>query len=89
MPTYEYECQTCGHKFEQKQAISEVPVTECPKCHGVVRRIVSGGTGFILKENGQTRHGAGKSGCSFEQGGKTCCGRDQRDDRCGTPHCGE
>lgn len=77
MPTYEYECQVCGHSFEQRQAISEAPVTQCPSCHGRVRRVVSGGAGFILKGGGH---------CGFEQKGTTCCGRQER---CSQPSCEE
>lgn len=37
MPTYEYERETCGLKFERRQAITELPLTECPNCRGKVR----------------------------------------------------
>lgn len=52
MPTYEYECQKCRHRFEQFQRITEPAVQRCPKCHGRVRRLVSGGSGIIFKGNG-------------------------------------
>jgi putative FmdB family regulatory protein len=35
MPTYEYECKSCGHSFETKLTIREHdkhPVPRCPKC---------------------------------------------------------
>jgi len=48
MPTYEYECTTCGLRFERQQAITEAPLALCPDCQGQVRRRVSGGAGFIL-----------------------------------------
>ena len=43
MPIYEYECQeeNCGHRFEKIQAMGEEPVTTCPKCEGVVRKLIS------------------------------------------------
>jgi putative FmdB family regulatory protein len=84
MPTYEYECQICGHSFAQKQAISDVPVTECPSCRGQVHRVVTGGAGFILK--GRGHNGRGGERCSFEQNGTTCCGRQER---CSQPSCEE
>ena len=59
MPTYEYECAECGLKFERRQAITEAPLTECPACGGGVRRLISGGTGFILKGAGHGRAGQG------------------------------
>jgi len=86
MLTYEYECQACGRTFEQRQAISDAPLTECPACHGEVRRILSGGAGFILlKDGGRGRVGRGGSSCGFEQDGTTCCGRQER---CSQPPCG-
>lgn len=32
MPFYEYECPKCGHHEEVLQAISDKPLTKCPKC---------------------------------------------------------
>ncbi|MDR2467337.1 MAG: FmdB family transcriptional regulator [Spirochaetaceae bacterium] len=52
MPTYEYECQTCNHQFEMFQSMNDKPLTDCPQCGGVVRRIVSGGAGVIYKGSG-------------------------------------
>lgn len=52
MPTYEYECRKCGHTFERFQRISEEPVKRCPKCRGVVRRVLGGGAGLIFKGSG-------------------------------------
>ena len=52
MPTYEYVCQTCNHRFELRQSFSDEPVNSCPQCGGLVRRvmfpvgIVFKGTGF-------------------------------------------
>ena len=52
MPTYEYECPDCGHRFEQMQKITEDPVSLCPECGGdSVRRLVSAAA-FHLKGSG-------------------------------------
>ena len=32
MPTYEYLCKTCGHRFETWQKMSDEPLTVCPNC---------------------------------------------------------
>ena len=52
MPTYEYECKTCGYNFETFQAITDEPVKICPMCGKDVRRLIFGGTGVIFKGSG-------------------------------------
>jgi putative FmdB family regulatory protein len=52
MPTYEYECISCKYKFEEWQNINEPPLTTCPKCNGKLKRLISGGAGFIFKGSG-------------------------------------
>lgn len=53
MPTYEYACDACGHRFEEFQSIKAKPLTVCPKCKKKkVKRLVSGGAGFIFKGSG-------------------------------------
>lgn len=79
MPTYEYECGACGHRFDQFQSISDAPLTECPECQGEVRRLMSGGAGVIVKGGGTSENTSTK--CGREQ---TCCGREER---CATPPC--
>ncbi len=52
MPTYDYICKKCGHTFELFQSMSDSPRKTCPICKGVVRRLVSGGSGLIFKGSG-------------------------------------
>jgi putative FmdB family regulatory protein len=52
MPTYEYECKSCHHKFEAFQSIKEEPLKKCPKCGKGVRRLFGGGMGIIFKGSG-------------------------------------
>ncbi len=53
MPTYEYQCSACGHKFEQFQSITAKPIRRCPICRkNKVVRLISGGSGFIFKGSG-------------------------------------
>jgi putative FmdB family regulatory protein len=52
LPTYEYECEKCHHQFEQIQKITDEPVKTCPVCGGKVKRLISGGGGFLFKGNG-------------------------------------
>lgn len=52
MPTYDYRCLACEHKFEAFQKMSEEPLKECPVCHGEVKRLFGGGAGFLFKGSG-------------------------------------
>jgi putative FmdB family regulatory protein len=52
MPTYEYECKSCGHSFEAFQSMSDDPLKECPECGKEIRRLINGGTGIIFKGSG-------------------------------------
>lgn len=52
MPTYEYECSSCGHTFEAFQSMSEAPLSSCPECGKAVKRLIFGGTGVIFKGSG-------------------------------------
>ncbi len=52
MPTYRYKCTKCEHEFEEFQSITASPITFCPKCDGLVKRVITGGAGFIFKGSG-------------------------------------
>jgi len=53
MPTYEYQCEACGDKFEKFQSISSGPIRKCPKCgKNKVRRLISTGAGLIFRGSG-------------------------------------
>ncbi len=57
MPTYEYACKTCSNRFEAWQKITDDPLTECPKCHAEIHRVlfpagvVFKGSGFYSTDN--------------------------------------
>ena len=83
MPTYEYECQECGRRFERFQNMKDKPLQTCPECGGAVNRLLGAGAAVIFKGSGfhatdykqpQTRGGQGRP----------CCGRDTP---CDTPPC--
>src|SRR4029079_6646519 len=60
MPTYEYVCEKCDHKFEISQSIKDEPLKNCPKekCalkkwgKGKVKRAIGAGAGLIFKGSG-------------------------------------
>lgn len=52
--TYEYECKEkgCRATFAIQQSIKEDPLTKCLSCGGKMSRVVTGGSGFLLKTGG-------------------------------------
>ncbi len=57
MPTYEYECAHCGHRFEVKQGFHDKPQAECPQCKKKAKRvfhaapIIFKGSGFYVTDH--------------------------------------
>ena len=51
MPTYEYECDKCGHRFERVQKFSDRPVRRCESCRGPVHKVFYP-VGIIFKGSG-------------------------------------
>ncbi len=52
MPTYEYKCLSCGHRFETFQKMTDEPVKVCPVCGGTVKKLIGAGAGLIFKGSG-------------------------------------
>ena len=53
MPTYDYECTACGHRFDELQSFSEPELTKCPKCKkNKLHRLFGGGGAIIFKGGG-------------------------------------
>jgi putative FmdB family regulatory protein len=52
MPTYDYVCLRCGHKFERFQSIKDLPLKRCPKCRGKIQRQIGTGAGILFKGSG-------------------------------------
>ncbi|MCL2380329.1 MAG: zinc ribbon domain-containing protein [Treponema sp.] len=52
MPTYGYECKSCGHTFDVFQSMADEPLKTCPSCGKAIRRLINGGTGVIFKGGG-------------------------------------
>ena len=53
MPTYDYVCQACGHRFEEFQSMSADPLKKCPKCKkNKLERLIGTGAGVIFKGSG-------------------------------------
>jgi len=57
MPLYEYECESCGVRFERRQHMEDEPIKTCPECSGDVHRLIQPvgiifkGSGFYVTDN--------------------------------------
>ncbi|GAA4536612.1 FmdB family zinc ribbon protein [Amycolatopsis samaneae] len=51
MPTYQYACKECDHRFEAVQSFSDASLTECPQCSGQLRKVFSS-VGVVFKGSG-------------------------------------
>jgi putative FmdB family regulatory protein len=53
MPTYDFLCGACDHRFEAFQSIKAEPLKACPSC-GQERlvRLIGSGAGILLKGPG-------------------------------------
>ena len=53
MPTYDYECDACGHEFELFQSITEDVKRKCPECGKLkLRRLFGTGAAVVFKGSG-------------------------------------
>lgn len=53
MPTYDYECDACGHAFELFQSISDSVKRKCPECKKQkLRRLFGTGAAIMFKGTG-------------------------------------
>lgn len=53
MPTYDYECDACEHKFEHFQGINDPHLTKCPECgKKKLRRLIGAGGAVMFKGTG-------------------------------------
>ena len=66
MPTYDYQCEKCGHEFERVQRITEDPIKTCPECKSKKAKRLLSAPNFILKGGGwyADGYGSAKSGGS-------------------------
>lgn len=62
MPTYEYLCRACSHRFETWQKMTDDPLTTCPECGGTIRRVLFP-AGIVFKGSGfyKTDHNGSSS----------------------------
>src|SRR3546814_869674 len=51
VPTYQYACTACDHRFDAVQSFSDASLTECPVCVGPLRKVFSS-VGIVFKGSG-------------------------------------
>ncbi|MEM7455014.1 MAG: FmdB family zinc ribbon protein [Planctomycetota bacterium] len=53
MPTYDYQCDACGHEWELFQKITDDPEKKCPACNKKkARRLFGTGAAIVFKGSG-------------------------------------
>jgi len=53
MPTYDYQCSACKHKWEEFQSIKAPATRKCPECKKLkAERLIGTGAGIIFKGSG-------------------------------------
>jgi putative FmdB family regulatory protein len=53
MPTYDYVCDKCDHRFELFQSIVAEPQKRCPQCGKLkLRRLIGPGAAIVFKGSG-------------------------------------
>jgi putative FmdB family regulatory protein len=71
VPTYQYACTDCDHRFDAVQSFSDPSLTVCPECGGKLRKVFSS-VGIVFKGSGfyrtDSRASAGSTVAKSEPG---------------------
>ncbi|MBB5807517.1 putative FmdB family regulatory protein [Saccharothrix ecbatanensis] len=70
MPTYQYACTECDHRFDAVQSFSDSALTECPECSGRLRKLY-GAVGVVFKGSGFYRTDSRSSSSGAPAAAKT------------------
>lgn len=65
MPTYQYVCTSCAQPLEAVQSFTDAPLTRCPACSGVLRKVFSS-VGVVFKGSGFYRNDSREPGKKAE-----------------------
>jgi putative FmdB family regulatory protein len=76
MPTYDYVCRHCGHRFEVIHGVHAEGPSHCPVCHrGGVRKAISApsivfkGSGWAKKDRSSTSHATSSTSAPSDSSG--------------------
>src|SRR3954468_3769318 len=77
LPTYQYACTECNHRFDAVQAFSDPSLTVCPVCSGKLRKVFSS-VGIVFKGSGfyrtDSRSSAGSTVAKSESSSESSSG---------------
>ena len=79
MPTYEYKCRECGHRFEVVQSFTAEPLKKCGECGGELGKVF-GNIGITFKGSGFYRTDSRSS----TAGPKSSNGKDKSESKTST-----
>lgn len=83
MPTYDYQCDACGHRFDEFQSMTARPLRKCPQCKkNALQRLIGAGAGVIFKGSGF--YGTDYRSASYQEAAKAAT----KDSPACTPTCG-
>jgi putative FmdB family regulatory protein len=78
LPTYDYACAACGHRFEHFQSFSEALLKRCPQCgKDRLERLIGSGAGFLFKGSGFYQTDYKRSAAPAEGDKAAGAGKDQ------------
>jgi putative FmdB family regulatory protein len=93
MPTYDYRCKSCSHKWEEWQSMTAQPTKKCPSCgKPKAERVIGPGAGLLFRGSGfyitdyrsdsykkaaKAESGSSESGGKSESKGKSEGGRSE------------
>ncbi|MDP6582289.1 MAG: zinc ribbon domain-containing protein [Vicinamibacterales bacterium] len=87
MPLYEYQCDSCGHRFEQIQRFSDPLLAACPECDGALQKLVSSpaiqfkGTGWYVTDYAKK----GSEGPAASEAGTSADGKNATSEKSDKP----
>ena len=79
MPTYDYQCRSCGRTIEVIHAMSEDGPTACEVCGGVLRKVIHP-TGIIFKGSGFYKTDSRSASSASVSGGSRSTSKGSGDD---------
>ena len=93
MPLYEYQCESCDHRFERIQKYVDPPIDTCPNCGGKTRKLFSSpaiqfkGTGWYITDYARkgSNDGGKGGGKSDAQASDAASEKAEKAEKAGTP----